>query len=69
MLITKTSPFTGITHSMELDITEEQIHNHKHGMFIQKAMPNLTPDEREFYMTGVTKDEWDNMFKDSEMFI
>jgi hypothetical protein len=25
-------------------------------------MPELTADEREFIMTGVTPDEWDNEF-------
>ena len=27
-------------------------------MFIQEAMPHLTPDEREFIMTGITAEEW-----------
>jgi hypothetical protein len=30
-------------------------------MLIQEAMPNLTPDEREFIKTGITNDEWDMM--------
>jgi len=28
------------------------------GELIQKAMPNLTADEREFLMTGITPEEW-----------
>jgi hypothetical protein len=27
-------------------------------------MPNLTADEREFIMTGITPDEWDAAFED-----
>jgi hypothetical protein len=28
------------------------------GVLIQDAMPHLSPDEREFLMTGITPDEW-----------
>jgi len=33
------------------------------GKLIQNAMPYLTPSEREFLMTGITAEEWDNVFK------
>ena len=33
---------------------------------IQNIFPDLTPDEREFIKTGVTPDEWDNMFAGGE---
>jgi hypothetical protein len=33
-------------------------------MLIQDAMPNLTSDEREFIVSGITKDEWDSVFGD-----
>jgi hypothetical protein len=29
---------------------------------VQNAMPNLSADEREFIMTGITPTEWDEMF-------
>ena len=35
-------------------------------MLIQQAMPNLTADEREFIKTGITPQEWDDMFEDEE---
>jgi len=63
MLITKTSPFSGNTNVMEIDVTEEQIALWENGTLIQNAMPHLTPDEREFIKTGITSEEWDSAFK------
>jgi hypothetical protein len=62
MKITRTSQATGITRDMELDITDEQILKYEAGELIQKAFPNLTPAEREFIMTGITEDEWKDIF-------
>jgi len=53
---------TGITRTLEIDITQEQIAAHKSGVLIQNAFPNLTADDREFIKTGVTGEEWDEHF-------
>ena len=66
MLIKRTCPFTGKQNELEIDVTEEQLLKWQNGTLIQNAMPNLTPDEREFIMTGITAEEWDKTFKDSE---
>lgn len=64
MLITKISQFSGKPHSMELPITQEQLERWTRGEdLIQRIFPNLTADQREFLMTGVTKEEWDEAFK------
>ncbi len=34
------------------------------GEYIQVAMPQLSPDEREFLLTGATPEEWDAAFGD-----
>jgi hypothetical protein len=47
---------------LDLDVTQEQLDDWKSGTLIQNAMPQLSPDEREFLMTGVTKEEWDETF-------
>lgn len=47
---------------MDLDITNEQLQRWKDGELIQNVMPNLTPAEREFLITGYTQDDWDVMF-------
>jgi len=64
VLITKTSMFTGKEHTLEIPVTEDQLNAWKNGKLIQDAMPNLTPDQREFLMTGSTPQEWDSIFKD-----
>ena len=62
MIITKTSTLSGIERTMDLPITEEQLKNWEDGMLIQKAMPNLTSDQREFLITGIVKEEWEELF-------
>jgi hypothetical protein len=52
---------SGIERTMDIPVTQEQLDNWNQGMLIQDAMPNLTPDEREFIKTGITNDEWDMM--------
>jgi type IV secretory pathway ATPase VirB11/archaellum biosynthesis ATPase len=62
MIITRTSMFSGKEHSIEIPVTEAQIEAWQNGVLIQKAMPNLTADQREFLMTGVTPEEWEAEF-------
>ena len=64
MFITRVSPFSGKKHTMILPITEEQYKRWEVGEMIQNAMPNLSPDEREFVMTGITPQEWKETFGD-----
>ena len=66
MLITRTSGFSGKVNTMEIPVTQEQIDSWKNGELIQRAMPNLTPDQREFIMTGITPEEWDEMLGPEE---
>jgi len=37
---------------------------HISGLHIQDAFSFLTASEREFLMTGLTPEEWDNLFDD-----
>ena len=60
MKVTKTSIFTGATRTKEINVTPEQLETWMDGTLIQNAMPHLSDDDREFLMTGVTSDEWDN---------
>lgn len=67
MQVTKTSTFTGRTHTMELDVTQAQLDLYAQGNeLIQNVFPNLNPDEREFIKTGVTPEEWNAMFGGDE---
>lgn len=62
MQITRKSQVSGIEHTMDLDITEDQINRWRSGEPIQRAFPNLSPSQREFLMTGITDDEWESVF-------
>ena len=64
MLITRQSLISGNINTMSLPITEEQYNAWEQGTLVQNAMPHLSPDEREFIMTGITPEEWANNFGD-----
>ena len=64
MKFPRLSPISGKINVMDLDVTKDQFVAWEKGALIQDAFPNLTPDEREFIKTGVTRDEWDAMFGD-----
>lgn len=66
MIVTRQSPISGKIHSLDLDITEEQVATWQSGVLIQNAFPNLNADEREFLMTGITAEEWEAMFEGEE---
>lgn len=66
MLVTRKSLLTGIVRTIEIPVTEVQLDNWNKGMLIQEAMPDISADHREFIMTGVTPDEWDEAFEDDE---
>lgn len=65
MLITKLSPISIKDHTREIDVTQSQLDAWKGGLLIQKAMPHLSADDREFLMTGITPEEWDCQFSDT----
>ena len=65
MNITMTSIISGITRTKNIPVTKSQIYNWKiAGVLIQNAMPNISVDEREFIMTGITPEEWDSTFNE-----
>lgn len=62
MKVTRRSALTGVEHTLELDITPEQLAKFQSGTMVQHAFPHLNADDREFIMTGTTKEEWDAAF-------
>lgn len=62
MKITRKSSISGITNTIEIDVTPEQMELWENGLWIQNAMPNVSAPEREFIKTGITPEEWDEMF-------
>lgn len=62
MEITKRSPISGMLNTIEIDVTEEQLFLWKQGRLIQKVMPHLSDDHREFLISGMTPKEFKKMF-------
>ncbi len=66
MVITRKSQVSGVTRSMDLPVTHEQMRSYADGELIQRAFPNLTNAQREFIMTVITQEEWDETFGEEE---
>jgi hypothetical protein len=62
MKITRTSPFSGKEVTREINVTEQQLLNWQQGTLIQNAMPHLSPEDREFIKTGISPEEWNQIF-------
>jgi len=66
MDITRKSLTSGIIRTRDLNITPQQIDAYLNGALIQEAFPQLDADDREFFKTGITSEEWDAMFAGDE---
>jgi hypothetical protein len=66
MLVRKTSQISKIEHVMDLDVTFNQLerieNRYQTKELIQDIVPNLSKEEREFLITGITPEEWNKMF-------
>lgn len=64
MKIERTSPFTGKVHVMDLPVAQEDLARcwslSKTGTeHVQDVFPQLSAGEREFLISGITPEEWD----------
>lgn len=66
MKITKTSIVSGLKHTREINITEQQLDQMNRGKHIQWLCPNLSPEDREFLISGITPEERTELFGDQE---
>ena len=64
MKITMTSILSGKTTTRDIDVEPEQVKAWQNGMLIQDAMPELSPTDREFIMSGITQEEWEGLYPD-----
>lgn len=62
MLIKNRSKLTGKEHTLEIAITPEQLERWLGGELIQNVCPHLSADDREFLISGATKEEWEHFF-------
>lgn len=52
---------SGRITTLSIDVDQPQLDAWENGMLIQKAMPNLSADEREFIKTGCIGDDWNRI--------
>ena len=64
MKITRRSQLSGIKNTLDIPITEEQLEEYARGAkLIQNIVSDLSANEQEFLITGITSKELDDAFK------
>ena len=68
MKITRISPISNKEVTLDLDVTEAQMEefDSPDRRKIQEIFPNLNPGDREFIKSGISSDEWDELFKNED---
>ena len=64
MKVTRQSAISKKFHTMELPITLEKLNKWNEGTneLARDFFPELNSDEREFLISGIPPEEWDDMF-------
>lgn len=64
MIVEKRSIISGKMYHMDIDITAQQLFDFNNGIsgLAQEAFPHLSPDEREFIISGIHPTEWNELF-------
>jgi len=66
--IKRVSVISGIEHSRNIPVNPEDYISWKtNGFSIDEAMPYLNNEDREFILSGITKEEWASAFIGSEI--
>ena len=65
MEIKRKSLLTGVERVREMNITQDQLNAWAAGALIQKVFPHLSDDDREFIQTGITGEEWEEYWEES----
>jgi hypothetical protein len=62
--VTRQSAITRKMNTMELPITQEHLDNYDTvgGLLVQDVFPNLDVGQREFLISGITPQEWEETF-------
>lgn len=63
-LFTRTSLISGKTRRRMYEATREQWRDFDEGAMIQHALPHLSDADREFIITGITEEEWNDSVKE-----
>lgn len=67
MQLERTSSLTGVKHFRNVPVTLREIKDwEQSGKHIQDYFPDLSDDDREFILTGITPEEWQMAFGEDE---
>jgi len=64
--VTKTMPFPSLKTIGDILALEKFEEKYPHVKLIQDALPMLSNEEREFLITGLTPEEWHELFGEEE---
>jgi len=68
--VTKTSPFSGEKHTIEVDVSEEIMDKFKKGKITaSQAFDHLAEPKRRFLVDGITPEEWEEMFEEEAHYL
>lgn len=71
-IVTKKSILTGCVNTMELPVPQKRVEAWLGEVpatrpYVQTAFPDLTDEEREFLISGVTPEEWNELLLEELM--
>jgi hypothetical protein len=66
--VSKQSPISGEINKISIQANMESYERYLKGeILVQEIEPLLTPDEREFLLSGITSEEWVGLFDADEV--
>lgn len=66
MQIMMRSMVSGKHNTRDIPVTQGQLEAWQTGGLVQEVFPHLSDDDREFLMTGITPEEWDEHFSEED---
>lgn len=70
MKVQRKSVLDGKIYEMDIDITDKEWELYtQNNQLIQHAFPHLSQDEREFLISGITPQKWQEVFGDPNQFV
>lgn len=66
MNITRVSTLTGEENTLRLPVSQIQMERWEMGELAQDVFPHLSASQREFIISGITEEEWDHAFGETE---
>lgn len=66
--VTKKSNLSGELHTISIDVNMESYEKYLKGeILVQEIEPLLSANDREFLLTGILPEEWDELFGQDEI--